>query len=97
MSNRSERGMFGDALMLEFGVYAQALTDAGHDWTTTWQCADWPVGSLLWWLPGRLELARKFAGMAGVYPSDAELTDEHKVRLAHAERNPDGPPSLTHR
>ncbi|MBV1940809.1 hypothetical protein KUF83_30200 [Streptomyces sp. BV286] len=93
MSREKERDLFGGILMREFGEYATALTEAGHDWTV-WETAVWPPDSRLNWLHGRFLLARECAGVSELRPTDGEISQEYRARLAYLEMFPDGIPSL---
>ncbi|RSS95083.1 hypothetical protein EF903_05435 [Streptomyces sp. WAC05292] len=95
MSNVKERGRLGDILLREFGELADALTEAGYDWTAVWYCESWPSASRLRWLHGRFLLAREMAAAVGVHIPDEEITQQHRERLEYLRLFPDGPPSLT--
>ncbi|MEV6400832.1 hypothetical protein AB0M39_39675 [Streptomyces sp. NPDC051907] len=93
MSTHKERGRLGDILLREFAAYATALTETGHDWTA-WPGATRPPDPRLAWVHGRFLLARECAAAAGLYRTDAQITQEHRERLAHHELFPHGMPSL---
>lgn len=95
MSNAKERGSLGDILMREFGEYATALTEAGHDWEAVWETAAWPPDTRLRWLHGRFILARECAGAAGVRPTNEQISQWHREHLAWLATFPGGVPSLT--
>lgn len=94
MSNVKERGGVGDVLFREFGEYVNALVEAGEPWKEVWHVKTWPPDSRLRWLHGRFLLAREMAGLSNVRLTDAQVTAEQEVRMAHREMFPDGMPKL---
>ncbi|MER7761563.1 hypothetical protein [Streptomyces sp. NPDC097619] len=90
MSTVKERDALGDILMREFGEYATALTDAGHDWAQVWPIRAWPPESRLRELHNRFLLAREMATAGGARLSDAEITRQYRDRLSLLESFPDG-------
>ncbi|MGW7090001.1 hypothetical protein ACWGH2_41830 [Streptomyces sp. NPDC054871] len=94
MSNSKERDGYGDALFEEFGAYVDALIEAGERWQEVWNVKAWPLESRLWWLHGRFEVARKFAGIGDVRLTDAQMTQQQEERMAHRELFPNGMPEL---
>ncbi|MFI9052477.1 hypothetical protein [Streptomyces sp. NPDC053427] len=94
MSNVNERADAGDVLFREFGEYVNALIEAGEPWKEVWHVKAWPPCSHLWWLHGRFLLSREMAGLFGVRLTDAKVTEEQEVRMAHLEMIPGGMPKL---
>ncbi|MFD5079546.1 hypothetical protein [Streptomyces sp. NPDC058371] len=95
MSNQTERDTLGELLFREFNAYAAALTEHGETWAPAWPSATWPPHTPLAVLQGRFAVAREAAAVVGVGPSDAEITEEHQVRLAYRTMFPDGAPSFS--
>ncbi|MFI5864758.1 hypothetical protein [Streptomyces sp. NPDC051546] len=95
MSNRTERDILGELLFREFGTYAVALAEHGKDWMNAWPTATWPLHSPLAALQGRFAVAREAAAAVGVKPTDAAITEEHRVRVEFRSMFPDGPPPLS--
>ncbi|MFH8257853.1 hypothetical protein [Streptomyces roseolus] len=94
MSNKMERDTLGELLFREFGAYAAALDEHGEDWEQTWPSVTWPPNTPLAVLQGRFAVAREAAAAVGVMPSDAAITEEHRLRLEYRVMFPDGPPTL---
>ncbi|WP_327411350.1 hypothetical protein OG458_42190 (plasmid) [Streptomyces sp. NBC_01281] len=99
VANQRERDAYGDSLHNEFDAYASALTARGKDWASTWSSA-WPPeppldDPSLAALQARFALAREWAAVAGIRPSDHDITDEHRARQAYRDLFPDGAPTLT--
>ncbi|WP_327391525.1 hypothetical protein OG728_39325 (plasmid) [Streptomyces microflavus] len=94
MSNQSERDELGDLLFAEFALYAEALSEQREGWEEAWPSVTWPPHTLMATLQGRFAVARKAAAVVGVKPSDSEITDEHKARVAFRSMFPDGAPAI---
>ncbi|WP_433860244.1 hypothetical protein [Streptomyces kronopolitis] len=92
MSNVKERDDVGDVLFREFGEYVNALVEAGEPWKEVWHVKAWLPDTRLRWLHGRFQLAREMAGLVGVRLTDAQMTEEQEVRMAHLEMIPGGVP-----